>query len=286
MQANQKSSMPTLLSNPSSDVPATEKHTWSGFQSLTVGPDTSVCNGKVHCFDSPDVRSVGKAVDRLNDGWLSCPEGCCAVYSERQKLCSILYRSDKKEFADALLASIKGLKSTILEPIREKEATYPPTGEYNFPREEHGEKAAISLHRIAPHTRDEEDPLGGLSEEMAALKKQAAERRSAAEARLSAARESAFQKSIATASADNIAADRLSAARKAALQKCIAVSKLQKNAMHAAADIDSVASQNSVTLLPSSNNSASARKTEKNEAKKAYVRSRTQMLSAKSRAFT
>lgn len=74
--------------------------TWSVEQSfrLVSKLDVETLNKVAMVLDKSAYSSISKAVEDLNAGRLSCPEGCCIVQSASDG-CYVLFRSDKRERA-------------------------------------------------------------------------------------------------------------------------------------------------------------------------------------------
>jgi hypothetical protein len=79
--------------------------TWSNEYSRLLAKvgQMNVLDGQVRQLDTSKVTSITDAVFQLRQGTIMCPEGFCVVYSERFKAYYLLYRSDKKDEAFAVL---------------------------------------------------------------------------------------------------------------------------------------------------------------------------------------
>merc|ERR1712217_827697 len=103
--------------NPPAVRPQENPPAWSVNLAFSVGNTADAGHGKVMFLDAEKYPSVKVAVDALNEGTLSCPEGICVVRSERQKLFFLLARADKQQERAKMANDIFQIKDAQLPAL-------------------------------------------------------------------------------------------------------------------------------------------------------------------------
>jgi len=102
---------------------------WSVHQTIRLGAlgghqEAAFERDGIHVLEPSAVASVSSAVDMLNRGTLSCPEGCCVVYSQSNQVHFLVYRHGLMYHALSLAAKFDDpAQGLVVQP-----ATMQPPG--------------------------------------------------------------------------------------------------------------------------------------------------------------
>jgi len=113
---------------------AAEQAPWAVGHSFRLGPSAEI--GQARLLDRTAVSSVSGAVDQLNRGLVSCPEGVCVVYSAVHCAYYCLHRPEKREAALALF------RRQLEEDFPKPKASYASNGKART-------RGAVHVRRIS-----------------------------------------------------------------------------------------------------------------------------------------